>query len=480
MKRAAIYARYSSDKQDELSIEAQVRACQEYADKNGYTITKVYADEAVSGKGSMTSRRRQYQSMLKDCAKGVFDTILIHKYDRIARNVGEHVNLEMRLSEHNVSLIAVAQDFGSTKEAKIMKTMMWALSEYYIDNLSEEVRKGMKEIALQGLHTGGYPPFGYDVVDQKYVINEEEAYYVRRIFECALNKTGFSDIISEMNSKGITGKRGKPIRYTQIYEMLRNRKYTGEYAYSLVEEKSRSTRRIKPNAIKIENALPKIIDKAVFEEVQKIMDGRKQTGKKSNYLYSGLVYCGNCGAKMHGVTSERRGHKYRRFVCSNKCGIGTIDMDFVDESVKNYIKNILSKENQETIAIALKWFAHNEKKKIEEHNQKIRDQIKELQDKIDSYLDIVARKDLPDEFIVDVSKKVTELKAEIKKLQEMPVPKDFTFKQVNDWLNNLNNSTDDRQTVEMLVERIDATKTAVHVTTTLPAVLGETGCGGRI
>lgn len=480
MKRAVIYARYSSDKQDELSIEAQVRACREYAAKNGFTIVKVYSDEAISGKGSMTSRRRQYQSMLKDSSKELFDTILVHKYDRIARNVGEHVNLEMRLSEHNISLIAVAQDFGSTKEAKIMKTMMWALSEYYIDNLSEEVRKGMKEIALQGLHTGGYPPFGYDVVDQQYVINEEEAYYVRQMFECALKGVGFTKLIKDMASKGITGKRGKPIKYSQIYEILRNRKYTGEYAYSLVEEKARAKRRSKPNAIKIENALPKIIDKALFEEVQKIMDERKQTGKKSNYLCSGLVYCGNCGAKMHGVTSERKGHKYRKFVCSKKCGIGTIDMEFVDESVKEYIRDLLSNKRQEEIAIALKWYAINEKKKAEEHNQQVKNKIKELQDKIDSYLDIVARKDLPDEFIVDVSKKVTELKAEIKKLQEMPVQKDFTIPQINNWLNNLKNSTGERATVELLVERIDATKTAVRVTTTLSAVLGETGCGGRI
>ena len=92
-------------------------------------------------------------------------------------------------------------------------------------NLSEEVRKGMKEIALQGLHTGGYSPFGYDVVDQQHVINEEEAYYVRKMFDCALKGEGFTELIKETESKGITGKRGKSIKYTQIYKILRNRKY---------------------------------------------------------------------------------------------------------------------------------------------------------------------------------------------------------------------------------------------------------------
>ena len=79
----------------------------------------------------------------------------IHKYDRIARNLGEHVNLEARLDALDVRLIAVAQDFGNSKEAKIMRALMYSLSEYYIDNLAEETRKGLKETALKARHTGG-------------------------------------------------------------------------------------------------------------------------------------------------------------------------------------------------------------------------------------------------------------------------------------------------------------------------------------
>ena len=223
---AVIYARYSSDKQTEDSIEAQVRACQEYATKNNINIIGVYADEAVSGK---TANRAQYQKMLRDCDKGTFDTILIHKYDRIARNLGEHVNLEVKLKDKRVVLVAVAQDFGTSKESKIMRALMWSLSEYYIDNLAAETRKGHRETALKGLHNGGYAPFGYDVVNQTYVINELEAAYVKRMFNAALNREGFTELIEEMNRAGIRGKRGKPIRYPQIYEILHNEKYTGVY-----------------------------------------------------------------------------------------------------------------------------------------------------------------------------------------------------------------------------------------------------------
>ena len=91
--QAVIYARYSSDKQNEESIDAQVRACKEYAAHKGYTVLDIYADEAVSGK---TAARRQYQKMLRDADKGKFEVILCHKYDRIARNLCDHVNLQAR------------------------------------------------------------------------------------------------------------------------------------------------------------------------------------------------------------------------------------------------------------------------------------------------------------------------------------------------------------------------------------------------
>ena len=135
MRKAAIYARFSSDKQTEDSIEAQVRACREYAGSHGFSIVEIYSDEAVSGKGSKTAQRRQY------------------------------VNLEARLKEKGVQLIATAQDFGNTNEAKIMRALMWSLSEYYIDNLASETRKGLRETALRAEHTGGVAPFGYDIVN---------------------------------------------------------------------------------------------------------------------------------------------------------------------------------------------------------------------------------------------------------------------------------------------------------------------------
>ena len=477
MNKAAAYYRYSSDKQTEDSIEAQRRACTDYAAAHGLTVIGEYVDEAISGKGEKTASRASYQRLLRDCEKGLFDTIIIHKYDRVARNLGEHVNLEKKLRDKGITLIAAAQDFGTSNESKIMKTLMWALSEYYIDNLSDETKKGLKETALKGLHTGGVPPFGYDVVDQQYAVNELEAGYVRKIFDAAANRQGFTAIINELEAAGIKGKRGKQIKYTQIYEMLRNEKYTGVYTYSPTEEKNRSDRRTKPNAIRTENALPAIVSKAQFEEVQRIMNERKQTGKKAGYLCSGLVYC-QCGAKMHGGSPTRKGHTYRIYSCSKKCGFGTVKMDDIDSAAVAYLKELLSPGNQKKIAAALRKYAAGESGRAKDFNNAVKNRVQEKQAQYDTLMSNLSTGELPPEVVADIGTRMKALKNEMDALREAEPPKDYTIEQIEAWLNSLKNAPDEKA-VHLLIERIEVlTKTDFNVTSTLKSVLGENGCGG--
>ena len=481
MKRAAIYARFSSDKQTEDSIEAQLRACREYAAAHGFNIAGVYTDEGISGKGSKTFLRRQYARLLRDCEKGMFDVVLIHKYDRIARNLGEHVNLEAKLSRLDVQLIAAAQDFGDSKEAKIMRALVWSMSEYYIDNLAEETKKGLRETALRAEHTGGYPPFGYDVVEQKYVINPLEAGFVKMIFDAAQARAGFRDIIARLDAAGIRGKRGRPIKYPQIYEMLRNEKYTGVYLYSTTEQKRRVDRRTKPDAIRIENAFPAIISPEQFKEVQRIMSEHKQTGNRNTYLCSGLVYC-RCGAKMHAMTSKRKGHEYKYFVCSKKCGAPTVKAEEVDDAARRYLRELLSDENQLTIASAIKAYQAGAGQRMDEFKGALKKRIGEKQREYDALMQNLASGALPEEIAADVGKRMKELKGEIATLENTTPPEDFTAVTIKGWLDTLKNSPD-AAAVRLLIERIDADqqeneKTAFNIQSTLNTVLGLNGCGG--
>ena len=474
MKRAVIYARYSSDRQSEDSISAQVRACTEYAKAHDLRIVGTYADEAISGRESKTELRKEYQKMLTDLKKHLFDVVLIHKYDRIARSLTEHVNLEVKLKRENVELIAVAQSFGNGNEAIVMKAMLWAMSEYYSENLASETKKGHREVALKALHNGGVAPFGYTIVEQKYVICDFEAAYVRKMFQCALDRRGFKALIDEMKANGVKGKRGKEFKYTQIYEILRNEVYTGVYHYSVDEEKDRSARRSKPNAIRIEGAIPAIIDKATYEEVQKIMNSRKQTGRKGGYLCSGLVYCANCGAKMHVYTSSRKGHKYSYYRCSEGCGASVVRVEDVDKVAVAYVKETLSEDTQAKVARVLHAYSGNEKERVSSFKAAIAKAIREKQTAYDNLFANMTTAILPEEVLNDISKRMSKLKDEIEELKSAEPPVDYSADYIKEWLQSIREAPDEKS-VHLLIQSIEARrindKTDFNITSTLKPVL---------
>lgn len=472
--RAVIYARFSSDRQTEDSISAQFRACEDYAAHKGLEIIDRYADEAISGREEKTDLRREYRRMLKDAEAGRFDIILIHKYDRVARSLREHVRLDERLEQLGVQLIAVAQELGSSKEAKITRSLMWTMSEYYSDNLAEETRKGHRETALKALHNGGYAPFGYDVKEQKYVVNDFEAAYVRKMFNCALNREGFKELIEEMQRAGIKGKRGKPIKYPQVYSILRNEKYTGVYLYSMNEEKERDARHSKPNAIRIEDALPAIIDKKQFEEVQKIMSERKQVGRNiTEYLCSGLVYC-SCGAKMHGFTSRKKGHEYHYYKCSAVCGVPLVHMEEVDSVALDYAYDMLSDPTQQTVSDVLQIYRSHKSDFERGFYENTRKHIAERETEYDNLMKNLSAGVLPPEILQEIGQRMKDLKEEIAALKEAKPPEDLTVETVRGWMQSLREVPPEKA-VHLMIERITVTtendKTAYNVETTLQAVL---------
>lgn len=484
MEYAYIYARFSSENQQETSIEAQVRACREYAERHDLTVLDVYADEAISGRGGSTQKRRAYQRLLTDIQRGRATVILCHQYDRLARDLREQVNLNAAMKEIGVRIIAVAQDLGESKESRLLlRPLIWSLSEYYSENLAFETRKGLKETALKGLHTGGVAPFGYDVVDQRYVINPIEAHYVHKLFDAARAGSGFTAILDEMRTAGIKGKRGAEIKYTQVYEMLRNEKYTGTYIYSPEEEKDRDARRSKPNAIRIEDAFPAIISREDFDAVQKILKGRKNVGQKQYYLCGGLVYCA-CGAKMHAMRSTRKGHTYYRYYCSKKCGAHGIDMAEVDSAALAYLRELLSPETSKDIADAMRRYEAAQGVSMGEFKEALAERIRTKRLEYNNLMDSLARSSLPTAVINSIGQRMEVLQNEIDVLEHTEPPQDYTPDLIDGWLEKIKNAPTE-QAIKLFIERIETcpsedgkTTTVSNIYSTLSAVVGKTGCGG--
>lgn len=187
--RVALYARFSSDNQRSESIDAQVRAMTAYCRQHHYIVVSTYIDEA---KSATTDRRPDFQRMIEDSKKGIFDIVLVHKLDRFARNRYDSAVYKRELKKNGVSVYSVLENLDDSPESIMMESVLEGMAEYYSQNLGREVMKGMKETALQCKHTGGKPPLGYDLDEEtkRLVINEEEAQAVRLIYEMYANGQG--------------------------------------------------------------------------------------------------------------------------------------------------------------------------------------------------------------------------------------------------------------------------------------------------
>ena len=208
MNRAVAYCRFSSNNQREESIEAQIRAITEYCKIKKLNLIKIYKDEAISG--TSVKNRENFIEMIAESKNKTFDYVIVHKYDRFARNRYDHAIYEKKLNDNNVKLLSVLEEMSDSPENVILKSVLTGMNEYYSLNLSREVKKGQKENALKAIHNGGIVPLGYSLDEnRKYIVNEKEAEIVRFIFNLALHGVGYANIAAALNEKGYKNKLGK-------------------------------------------------------------------------------------------------------------------------------------------------------------------------------------------------------------------------------------------------------------------------------
>lgn len=163
--KGVIYARYSSDNQREESIEGQLRECKEYAERNDITILGTYIDRALSAK---TANRPEFQHMIKDSAKGLFDVVLVWKLDRFARNRYDSARYKNLLKKNGVKVISARENISEGSGGIILEAMLEGYAEYYSAELSEKVIRGLTDNALKCKYNGGTVPMGYYIDEQQY------------------------------------------------------------------------------------------------------------------------------------------------------------------------------------------------------------------------------------------------------------------------------------------------------------------------
>ncbi|WP_180269209.1 recombinase family protein [Clostridium cadaveris] len=353
--RAVAYARYSSDNQREESIDAQIRAINQYAQNNDIQIVTTYIDEAKSAK---TDDRPSFTRMIKESALGLFDMIIVHKLDRFARNRYDSAFYKKKLKDNGVRIVSVLEHLDSSPESIMLESVLEGMAEYYSVNLAREVMKGMKETALQCKHAGGTPPLGYDVkADKTYEINLEESKTVKTIFKMYASGHSYNKIIDYLNNEGIKTKRGNIFGKNSLHDMLKNEKYNGVYVFNKSSSEvngKRNSHLYKPDdkIIRIEGGMPQIIDDELWNQVQKKMDinrrGKSGNSAKRVYLLTGLIYCGKCEKAMTGNTRYAGRNKtlYQTYECSTRkrnheCDMKSISKDYIENIVMNHLYNTL-------------------------------------------------------------------------------------------------------------------------------------------
>lgn len=333
MKTGVIYARYSCDQQTEQSIDGQLRVCEEYAKRNNILILNTYIDRAMTG---TNDNRPDFQRMIKDSERREWDYVLCYKLDRFSRNKYESTIHKRTLKNNGVKVISAMENIPDTPEGIILESLLEGMNQYYSAELSQKVKRGMRENRLKGLYQGGGVPYGYKVENQKLVIDEMKAEVVRFMYSQYSKGVFVKDIIAELTAKGITYK-GRPFANNTVYDILRNEKYSGVYK--------------KGDEI-VDNMYPAIIDKELFESVRKIVDANK-FGKRSVmtvYLLRNKLTCGYCGRPISAETGTARGgeviHYYKclgRKKDRNGCKKKMVRKEFLEELIIKTVIDELSK-----------------------------------------------------------------------------------------------------------------------------------------
>jgi site-specific DNA recombinase len=331
--KAALYPRVSTNEQAEegFSIAAQTKQLTEYCNKNNIEIYKIYSEEGISGQ---KENRPQFQLMLKDAEKKLFNIILVHKFDRFARKVELSQRIKRQLKTSGVNVISITEPIENSPIGFFQEGILELLAEYYVKNLAQESKKGHVERASQGLHNGSVP-YGYKIdhsVPALMSINDEQAKTVRLIFDLYINKGyGSTKIARILNESGVpSAVEGEWAFYT-VNRLLNNPKYAGYIKYDgkLYEGKHEP-----------------IISKETFDLVKQYSKDRtwKREYRGANFekfTMLGLLKCGYCGhvMRVHNYTRLHYGYVCNNAVHSDRVGRCDHRKTYRVERLESYIEN---------------------------------------------------------------------------------------------------------------------------------------------
>lgn len=411
MKRVACYCRVSTDEQVKFgfSIQAQKDTLEKYCKDNNYQY-EFYIDEGISA-SSMNKRKALLEMLDKS---NVFDMILFTKLDRLSRNVLDANNINKILQENNCTMKAIDEDDvdTSTADGMFIFNLKVSLAQREIGKTSERIKFVFDNKRKKGEVTSGTKKYGYDIIDKKYVVNEEEAQNIKNLFNYFINVNGsipltYSYFIEHFKNKG----------YDAMKNYLRETAYIGKYKL------------YRKNTF-IDNYIPPILDINTWNKAQNLLVKKQRfqiNTSKQTALFSGILYCFKCKARLHKKQDNRVKSKLMRYGCTKayrfKVGNNNkkcTNTTYVREDyIENYLlENILKELNNYKVKCLIL-----EKKYTKIDNTK---EIQKIQNKINKLKDLYLE-DLIDKetYTLDYKKYNLELE-KLKEPKKIEIKKDFS------------------------------------------------------
>jgi site-specific DNA recombinase len=376
LKRAALYARVSTDKQErEETVASQVALLQQTAAAHGYEVLpgNVFIDDGISG----TRLDRPALDRLRDLAvEGAFEVMLVTAPDRLARRYAYQVVLVEEFIRNGCEVVFVHQSLGASPEEQMLLQMQGVFAEYERALIQERTRRGRLFAARQGRVNWGNPPYGYTYVrktpttPQHLVINEAEAEMVRQIYRwCVEEQLSSYAIHQRLTAHGIPPRKSPRGQWAQssVIEILRDSIYKGEAYYNRTQpgdvrrpygQRGLKDRRPgngqgrtrRPPTEWIPVRVPALIDPDTWERAQAQLIRNRERAQRNNtrhpYLLRSLLVCGRCGRRMVGTWSAQGG----RYICALRyprympgaCTGRSLSATLIEACIWDHVKALLS------------------------------------------------------------------------------------------------------------------------------------------
>lgn len=305
-RRAAICARYSTHSRRSESIEIQLDTSRAYCAENGLMVVAEYCDYAQTG---TTADRAEFQCMMADARRGLFDYVVIYKVTRIMRSRDEMSMARIMLRRSHVEILYAGEDMAGGSSGVLQLGMLEVLAEYESALDGERIRDGIRKNAERAM-SNGCVRYGWDIVDGRYVVNEGEAAVIRMGVRMLLEGKSVADVVRTWGP--YRAKRGGRWRFQAVRRILMRRENGGEYHYA---------------GVTVPGGMPAIVPMGDVERVTRSLSDRHRPRRRAgtaSFALTGKLFDGADGLPMTGTSGTSKSgvayHYYRCRACGRTVG----------------------------------------------------------------------------------------------------------------------------------------------------------------